>query len=130
MLGRLFAILAVGVATVARAQTDLGPSPDLTQSAYCMLGILKTMPGVTDPKLDDARDGFCLEYQPDEKSRWVQPTRFCLQASRNAAHRPYEFMAIFPGVVPVGGEPDIHISQSIMQKWNAQCGVHAMGLFE
>jgi hypothetical protein len=127
---RFFAILALCVATNAYAQAGSALSPDLKQSADCVFGILKTTPGVTGPKIDNAKDEFCLEYQPDEKSRWVQPTRFCLQGARNVDHGRYEFMALFPGLHAVGEEPDIHVSRSVMQKWNAQCGVRVNGLFE
>jgi len=124
--------LISGVVVIAASASAVpgDTSPGLKRSADCMLGVLQTTQGVTDAKIFSDQSRFCLQYRAAEKSRWIEPTEFCLQGSRNATQGPYDFWAIFPGVTPPGEDPDIHVSEAIMQKWNAQCGVRATGLFE
>ena len=90
-----------------------------------MLRILKTTRGVSEPSIYDDGNALCLEYSPDEKDRWVQPTRFCLQ--RDTAHGTPYFMALFPGL---GDEPlDTHVSDAVIARWHKRCGVIAFVLF-
>ena len=73
----LLAITLLGLP--ARAQTGGVPAP-LKQSADCMYEVLKTMPGVSEPKLGYVTsEGWIhpfLEYRAEETNSWVQPTRF------------------------------------------------------
>lgn len=96
-----------------------------------MLEILKTTPGVSDPKIDETKGEVCLEYQPDEKDRWVQATKFCLDSNFHSTKTEYVFTGIFPGMVSSPDEKlDTHVSASVMKKWKAQCGVYAIGFTE
>ena len=124
--------LASGVLVTAVSASAIadGTPAGLKRAAECMLGILQTTQGVTDAKIYSDQSRLCLQYRADEKSRWIGPAEFCLQSARSATQGPYDFWAVFPGVTPPGEEPDIHVSEAIMQKWNAQCGVRAIGVFE
>jgi hypothetical protein len=93
-----------------------------------MLQVLKTTPGVSDPKIDPNGGNPCLEYRPDEKSVWEQPTTFCLDPNFHSPQTKYIFTGLFPGVVLPGVGFDIHISKIVMDKWDAQCGVFANGI--
>jgi hypothetical protein len=94
-----------------------------------MLRVLKTTPGVTDAKIDNHQKWFCIQYQADEKSRWVEPTRFCLNGPRAIASGPYEFTGMFPGLAGPEGI-DTHISNDVTDAWKERCGIHASMLFE
>ena len=121
------AALAIVAATGAGAEPL---SDGLKKATDCMLQILKTTPGVSEPKIDIARDSVCVEYRPHEKSVWENPTRFCLNSDYGSLHTPYIFNAFFPGATVPGGKLDIHVSASVMEKWNKKCGVSASGVFD
>jgi len=123
--GRITA-LAVVIATCAGAEPL---SEGLKKATDCMMQVLQTTPGVSDPKLDTANGSVCLRYQPNEKSVWEQPTSFCLDSNSHVPETPYVFTGDFPGLTAPGEEPDTHVSDAVMQKWNAQCGVYAQGIF-
>jgi hypothetical protein len=93
-----------------------------------MLRVLNATPGVTDTKIINDQDKFCLQYRANEKARWVEPTEFCLTSPRDAVDGPYDFWATLPGVHAVGEELDVHISRAVMDKWNALCGVRASAI--
>jgi hypothetical protein len=122
---RLITALAIIAATCAQAQ----PLPDgLQKVTDCMLQVLKSTPGVSDPKIGTGNNGsLCLEYRPDEKSVWEGPTAFCIDTKN--AKPPYQFLGNFPGLLSPGEKTDIHVSESVMNKWNAQCGVETNGVF-
>lgn len=127
MSARLIFAFAIFVATCADAQPL---SEGLQKATDCMLQVLKTTPGVSEPKVDVANDSVCLGYRPDEKTVWEQPTTFCLDPNFHSTKTPYVFTGYFPGVVSSPGEEsDIHVSESVIKKWNAQCGVFAHGIF-
>ena len=116
-----------GVVTAMSAQgqtSDVPPS--LKQSADCMLEVLKTVPGVSEPKLGYVtREGWThpfLEYRAAERTSWVQPTRF--EARRSA--RGMWFQAVLPGVVSPGLGLDIHVTDAVMKKWKTQCHIDAI----
>ena len=126
-LARLITALAIIGATCAEAQPL---SEDLQKATDCMLRVLKTTPGVSDPKIAIDKDSVCLEYRPDEKALWEQPTTFCLDPNFHSTETRYVFTGHFPGVMStMEKEPDIHVSEAVMDKWNAQCGVLANGIF-
>lgn len=87
-----------------------------------MFEVLQTVPGVTEPRLGYVTaDGGTLpflEYRAAEKSSWVEPTRF---DARKTDDGDYWFLAYLPGI----GEIDSHITETIMEKWKAQCDVDA-----
>jgi hypothetical protein len=136
----LFAAVLMG-ATCARAQS---PPEGLQKSLDCMLQVLKTTYGVSDPKIVDPGDpigtettpdssdpkipgvtGFvCVQYNPDEKNRWDKPTEFC--HNRASTHTPYLFTGMFPGLLPPSGKLDMHVSEVVVYWWNAKCGVAAL----
>jgi hypothetical protein len=120
MLARLLAVLVVGVSTTALAGQP-AINHELWRDTRCMMHILRTTSGVHNPKLTNTARHLCLQYDPDEKSRWIEPTTFCLYGARN--ERPYEFMASLPGIVPVGEQLDFRVTDAVMQKWKTTCGV-------
>ena len=90
-----------------------------------MYKVLKTVPGVSEPKLGYVTSGGWthpfLEYRAAESNSWVQPTRFEVRKGRDGK---YYFLAYLPGQVP----PDIvyldnHVTDAVMQKWRTQCNV-------
>jgi hypothetical protein len=87
-----------------------------------MLKILKTVPGVSEPRLDNATSGGWthpfLEYRAAEESQWVQPTRFDAQ---KAADGSFSFVGILPGT----GRLDTHVTNIVVEQWKTQCGVEA-----
>ena len=121
----LRALLATTLlASSADAQTSDVPA-DLKRSAECMLKALKTVPGVTEPKLGYVtNEGWThpfLEYSAAEVNSWVQPTRFEAQKSDTGK---YWFLGSLPGVIsPEIGDADIHVTEAVMKKWKAQCNV-------
>jgi hypothetical protein len=121
----LTALLATTfVGLPARAQTSDVPLA-LKQSANCMYEVLKTMPGVSEPKLGYVTSkGWThpfLEYRAEEATRWVQPTRF---ESTRDDHDHYSFLAILPGLIdPRIGHLDLHVTKAVMEKWKTQCHV-------
>lgn len=93
-----------------------------------MYQVLKTTPGVTEPKLGYVtREGWThpfLEYRAAETNSWVQPTRF--EAMRRDDGR-YWFEAIVPGVIdPRVGHLDIHVTEAVVEKWKTQCHVEVV----
>jgi hypothetical protein len=103
------------------------PMP-LKQRAECMYEVLKTMPGVSEPKLGYVtREGWShpfLEYRADETNSWVQPTHF--EAKRGDYDR-YWFLALVPGIIdPRIGYFDIHVTNAVVEKWKTQCHVEVV----
>ena|ERR1700723_393968 len=95
----------------------------LKQTAECMLKVLKTVPGVSEPRLDNATSGGWthpfLEYRAAEGSHWVQPTRFDAQKTTAGS---FSFVGILPGMGPI----DTHVTNVVVEQWKARCGVEAM----
>jgi hypothetical protein len=103
-------------------QTSKVPLP-LEQTAECMLKVLKTVPGVSEPRLGNATTGGWthpfLEYRAAEESRWIQPTRFDVQ-------KPDDGHILFMGTLPGVGPLDTHVTDVVVQQWKLQCGVAAI----
>ena len=103
--------------------------PELQQKAECMLAILKATPGVSGARLGvSTRGGWThpfLEYRADEKTRWVQPTRFDLQKRADRNLGKYWFLAILPGLTAVGEDLDFHVTDAVVKAWKDQSGVQA-----
>jgi hypothetical protein len=104
----------------------------LKQSAECMLKVLKTVLGVSEPKLGYATsEGWnhpFLEYRAEERNSWGKPMRF--EAQKKVIPHQYWFLAITSGrVLPDIGHVDIHVTEAVMQQWKAQCNVDANVLF-
>lgn len=101
-------------------------SSDLTQVTACMLKALKTIPGVSQEVLGEAKSHGTtrpfIEYRAEEETRWEQPTRFTLQPSNGSR---FWFMAMLPGLVAPGSDLDLHITNVVVKKWKTQCGVEA-----
>jgi hypothetical protein len=110
----------------ARAQTSDVPAR-LKQTTECMLKVLKTVPGVSEPRLGNATSsGWThpfLEYRAAEDSHWEQPTRFDAQKSDDGR---FWFMSMLPGM----GTIDTHVTDVVVLKWKAQCTVEAAVLLE
>jgi hypothetical protein len=111
------------------------------QATACMLKVLMTVPGVSGPRqgITVGIPGQVLpapgriprpyvEYRAAEMARWTTPTRFIFEsASKNEVY----FQAMLPGMVTnPRSMPDTHITDIIIKKWKAQCGVQADILFE
>ncbi len=134
ILGRnrfyLWAAGVVGAVTLLTLALMYGTSsPPLERTEACMLGVLKSTAGVTDAKLGISNaqgwDQPFLEFDAQEKARWGGYTRFYLQKSTDPVHGPFEFMAYLSGLSAPGEGIDIHVSDTVMQEWLAQCGTHA-----
>jgi hypothetical protein len=124
----LTALLAV--AFVGCQSTPKAPAVpmQLKQRAECMYEVLKTMPGVSEPKIGYVtREGWThpfLEYRAEETNSWVQPTHF--EAKRDDQDR-YRFEAIVPGIVdPRIGHFDIHVTDAVVEHWETQCHVEVV----
>jgi hypothetical protein len=119
----LFALVAVAYTVVAQT-TDV-PAP-LEQTAECMLAILKAVPEVSEPKLGvTTSDGWThpfVEYRAAEALSGETPIRF---DAKKADRGGYWFLAVRSGL----GAPEFHVTDSIIKKWKAQCGVEANVLF-
>ena len=90
-----------------------------------MLGVLQTVPGVSEPKLDYlTRDGQALpflEYRAAERNSWREPTHFA--ASRDEQGQ-YSFLGLVPLIVdPRVGHMDIHVTEEVVTRWRALCHV-------
>jgi len=111
------------------------------QATACMLKVLKTVPGVSNPRqgITVGIPGQVLpapgriprpyvEYEAAEMAHWTAPTRFIFEsASKNEIY----FQTMLPGMVSSPTSmPDTHITDVVTKKWKAQCGVQAGILFE
>ncbi len=102
-------------------------SAPLKQHAECMYKVLKTMPGVSEPKIGYVtREGWThpfLEYRAEETNRWVQPTHF----EARADNEKYWFEALVPGIIdPRVGHIDIHVTDAVVERWKTQCRVEVI----
>jgi len=121
----LIALLGVTFAGCqSTPKTPAVPIP-LKQPTECMYEVLKTMPGVREPKIGYVtREGWThpfLEYRAEETNSWVQPTHF--EAKRDDKDR-YWFEALVPGIIdPRVGHFDIHVTDAVVEHWKTQCHV-------
>ncbi len=99
---------------------------ELKTNAECMLTVLKMVPGVSELRLDsDNRNGWnhpFLEYRAAEGLRGSQRMRFDAQKSVEGYHW---FLAYLSGM----GNPQIHVTELVIQSWKTQCGVSANVIF-
>jgi hypothetical protein len=114
----------------AKAQVADLP-PGLKQIAECMFEALKTVPGISQPKLGYmSSEGWThpfLEYRSEERNSWGRPMRFEAQKGDDGR---YWFLATTSGLIlPDVGHVDIHVTEKVMQKWKSQCDVAANVLF-
>ena len=121
----------IAAASIVALRT-LNSSP-IGRAEACVLGVLQSTPGVSSPqvvtsKLDEW-DRPYLEYFAGEKAHWYGPTRFYLQKSENPGNGPLEFWVYLFGLLVPGEEMDLHITDIVMRKWQAQCGVHPVIVF-
>ena len=119
----VFAVALFSFSATSLTSTGEEEVPTLLRvAADCMYQILKTAPDVTAPKLSNVTsDGWThpiLEYYSNEKSHWIQPTRF--EAQPGVGDR-YTFLALLPGTP--GTNLDFHVTVGIVEKWKAQCNV-------
>lgn len=108
--------------SIACAQVVTDVSKNLKESSECMLGVLKRVPGVTEPRLGEiTANGITLpflEYRAAEKSSWVEPTRFYIQVSEDGS---MWYTTILPGI----GTLDTHVTDKVVRKWRKECHVTA-----
>lgn len=119
-----FIVLAVLLPSSAWAGAA---SASVKEATQCMLKVLKGTPGVSEPRLGETTiNGAArpfIEYRAVEGARWKEPTRFTLQQSGGGQFR---FVALLPGLVTPGSALDTHITDTVVKKWKAQCGVEAV----
>jgi hypothetical protein len=120
-----FVAVAFLAALPIRVNSEEVPS-ELTTNAKCMLAVLKMVPGVSEPRLgSDNSHGWnhpFLEYRATEGLRGSQRMRFDAQKSTEGH---YWFLAYLSG----WGNPEIHVTDQIIQSWKTQCGVSANVIF-
>lgn len=138
VLACLFVFAVPGAASAA----TLEDVPEhLRQTSLCMLAVLKSDPGVSHAKLgvsDEDGIHIFLEFDPDERDRWVGPTHFYMQKPADLAKGPYVFGATLPGLLSsipqldpngrtVGSQPvaglDFHVTERVTSRWEIECGV-------
>ena len=114
----------------AYGQTSVAPAR-MKQVTECMLKVLKATPGVSGPRLGKVDHSGAtvpfIEYRATETTRWVQPTRFTFIGTNKGI---VLFQTILPGVMPVGSQPDLHVTDAVTKRWQLQCDVHASVLLE
>jgi hypothetical protein len=105
--------------------------PPMRVHLQCMLKVLMHTPGVHRPRagveeFDGALHAF-LEYRPNEKNRWTQPTRF--DSNDIYKGRSDQFTAIVPGLMSKpDDELDNHVTAEVVKRWKNGCGVDALVL--
>jgi hypothetical protein len=126
---RLIAVSAFVSATAAHAQ----PLPEgLQKAADCMVRVLITTPGVSNPQIDiDGNgDAVCLSFMPAEKNIWEGGfVHFCLDKNFTSS-KPYNFTGIVPGITdtPPNEDSDNHVTISVVNRWNKQCPVGVIAI--
>lgn len=102
-------------------------SPSMREATQCMLKILKSTPGVREPRVGETTTNGAtrpyIEYRAAEGARWEEPTRFTLQQSGGSQ---FWFVALLPGLVTPGSGLDTHITDIVVKKWKARCDVDAV----
>ena len=95
-----------------------------------MLSVLKVVPGVSDPTSGEAtRAGVTrpfIQYHAAERYPGGHFVRFNLQQASGSL---IWFVAPLSGMVGIGGSIDLHVTDSVIQKWKTKCGVDANVLF-
>jgi hypothetical protein len=120
-----FVAMVFLVALPVRVKSGEVPA-ELRKNAECMLKVLNVTPGVSESRLgSDDSQGWnhpFLEYRATEGLRGSQLMRFDAQKS---AEGRYWFLAYLSG----WGNPEIHVTDLIIQNWKTQCGVSANVIF-
>lgn len=119
----LTALLPIMLAGCQPAPSLRGVPVVLRERAECMYKVLKSTPGVSEPRVGSVtREGSSLpflEYRAAETNSWVQPTHF--EATR-LRHDDYLFKGIVPGVIdPRVGYFDIHVTDEVVKRWETEC---------
>ena len=104
----------------------------LKQRVDCMYKVLRSTPGVTEPRIGSVtRDGWAhpfLEYRAAETNSWMQPTRF---ETKRGASDQYWFEALVPGIIdPRVGQLDLHVTDSVVEQWKDECHAEAIVVSE
>jgi len=134
----------LGSANAFAAPAKAAPA-DLRKSTDCMYDILKKEPGFDNAKFGVFEsDGFSLPYlqylSPADKQGRRITVRFGAEMDCTTVKRTYNccvdksrpcFVALLSGLFapPDLGPPDGDV-QVIVEKWNAQCNVFALAIFE
>lgn len=139
--GRCLVLALCACATPVFAQSETPADlARVEQVTKCMLNVLKTVTGVSDPRrgITVGIPGQVLpppgrvprpyvEYRADEEARWTTPTRFIYESSNKSA---IFFQTVLPGMVSAGTTPDTHVTDIVIKRWKARCGVQTSVLFE
>jgi hypothetical protein len=64
-----------------------------------------------------------FEYEPDEKNRWIQPTRFFGEIDDQGV---LVFATNVPGLIEPGEELDNHVTERVVMSWEHRCHVSAL----
>jgi hypothetical protein len=122
----------IGLMGPASAAPGKEVPASLKLASECMLTVAKAEPGA-----EHARSGIAtdvdepyvfVEYEPSEKTRWIQPTRFTSLEPHDPSDGHYTFQALLPGLVGPTGF-DLHVTRKLIEEWKTQCGVTAIMLF-
>jgi hypothetical protein len=122
-------VLAVGALAAHAQQADAHAA--IKQTAECMYQVLKTVPGVSEPKLGYITSGDWnlpfLEYHSAEANSWGQAMYFDAIPTNDGK---VSFEAVTSGRVLHGfSDADIHVTRAVMQAWKLQCKVDANVVF-
>ena len=121
-------LLGALVDAACASNSDTEVPVALKEQAECMYHALTKLPGVNEPKI-----GYVISEQFIGQGRWNHPFVEYLATQRDGAyprrfeawkpvpgnHKGYWFRTWFAGPVPPGF--DMHLMESIIQTWKAQC---------
>jgi hypothetical protein len=120
---------AIACAIAVVIYNPLAPPADIPvavmQRAQCMYDVLKTIPGINEPKLGYVTNAEWnhpfVEYLAAEGGR-VSQIRFEAEKPR-PDHLGYWFLTSFVGGIP--SDLDLGLMEFIMHKWKTQCHTDA-----
>ena len=128
-------VLTFGVSASAASLDDI--DPHMRKDAECMLGVLRTVPGIDQVELGvwqppKEKAVPYLQYRAvADKDGYRLIVRFTAETGRTRDGKAsYYFTAVMNGLV-AGGEPGPREggASAIERRWKADCGVEANMLF-
>ena len=128
-LGQVLIVVSCGVVTVTSAlcaPANSSPSP-LNRAAECMLNVLKTVPGVDEPELENFSSGIwarpLLKYRYTNKKGEKFTVTFLAQRRDHSDYEGFSLHADLPGLFTPGtAGPDDWGTIEITKRWKAECG--------
>ena len=128
VVGYLMALLPLMLLGCQSSSNMAGVPALLKQRVDCMYKVLRSTPGVTEPRIGSVTtEGWThpfLEYRAAETNSWSKPMRF--ETKRGAPDR-YWFEALVPGIIdPRVGQLDIHVTGAVVERWKGECHAEAI----